>query len=232
MKHSSALLLLLVLSGAGCEPAVSGSRSQPARESTGGDARDAVAPAAESRQVEPESRTPPRSFSSIDEAIGVLCEAAETRDSQARLQASDWLARQGAAALPRLQVVLEDDQADTAARIAVCRVLGRLGPPALEVLCGQLDSDDQMVRLNALSQLPHLQPVTPDVVSALIGVLDHEDMRMRARAVQGLGSLGQRAEAAAPRLQQILNSKQDDQLRREAKKALQQVDPRRTLTFD
>jgi hypothetical protein len=227
-----ATLGLLLFFVAGCSPAASSSRSRdqaterPVRRTE--TVRNAPVRAASERSSKPAAR----SFASIDVAIQTLVSAADSRDTESRLQASDWLARQGSAAVGPLKAVLDDEQAGTAARIAACRVLGRLGPQALEALTAQLDSDDQMVRINALNQLPHLDPLPPAVVSTLIHVLDHEDARMRARAIQGLASLGPKAEAAAPRLQQILNSGDQDQLRSEAKKALQQVDPRRTLTFD
>ena len=233
MNCKQVVVGVLLLAVAGCSPVVSrtdsggsGKTARASRKKTGGRSTSATSKPAKRPSVAPDA------FLNIDEAVETLVSAADSRDSKRRLEASDWLAMQGAPAIPRLSSVLEDEQAGTAPRIAACRVLGRLGPPALEPLIGQLNCSDQMVRINAVDQLPHIDPCVPQVVETLIKTLDHEDDRMRQRAVKGLTRLGSKAQAAAPRLLQILSSSDNDQLRNDAKQALKSVDPRRTLTFD
>jgi HEAT repeat protein len=171
-------------------------------------------------------------FATVEEAVEAMCRAAEERDSDARLRASGWLSTRGEAAVAALRAVLDDEQAGTASKIAACRALGRLGPPAVETLLAHLDSDDPLVRLNALDQLPHIRPPSRQILDSLIAALDHSDPRMRQKAIRGLGLMGPTAKDAAPHLQQILNAKEDETLRADAKDALKKVQPRRTLTFD
>lgn len=235
------LLLGLVLlpALAGCSPArrpetAGAGRSRPAaaNHASASQSRPSRPAANQTAARETEAEVPADAFASVDQAVEALVRAAQQRDSQQRLRASGWLARQGAAAVPALRGVLDDQQADTAAKIAACRALGRIGGPATETLIAQLDDSEQLVRINALDQLPHIRPPTRQIVEVLIGALDHDDPRMRQQAIRGLAILGPTAKDAAPRLQEILNAREDEALRSEAKKALEQVDPRRTLTFD
>lgn len=221
MKRLAASLCMACL--VGCVPATS---SPPAPKPV---AQQPHAPPPSQPVVQIKSA--PTDFSSIDEAVKALSAGAESGDSKKYLTATDWLIKQGGASIAPLGELLANPQTGLKTAIATCRALGKLGPDAAPHLINALAIDKpQLLRVNGAEQLGVIEPTNDDIVNKLISLLDDEDQRVRLYATKALGHIGTPAGKAGPRLQSILNSRDEEEgLRSEAKAALKNVNPRRTL---
>jgi len=225
MKRTQIVALVLAL--AGCDTAVpQGGAARPVGKpaATGGTAAT-PRPAAATASV-PAKAQVRQSFTSLDEALGVLRQSVATEDRQQEQAASTWIARQGPAAIPVLATSLGDGGADLGYRLAVCRTLGYLGPAAAGPLIEATRGDTELVRLNAVATLGVLRPAEEKTIDTLVRLLDHADVKMRCEAIRSLGQIGKPAEKATARLQEILNSGASNMERGHASAALKKVAPR------
>ncbi len=175
---------------------------------------------------------PQDTYAGIPQAIDALVQSAEQSEMEQRNQATRWLVMQGPEAVPPLADLLLEETRSDATRVAACRALGGLGPPAEDTLIAALDCDSQPVRVGAVVELSRLRPASPTAIATLLALVDDEDQRVRQMAIRGLGSIGPEAKQAVGRLVSVLNSGEDEVLRREAKQALQRIDPRRRLNVE
>ena len=216
-----------IVSLVGCGPVPSGN-------SAGGRAKPA-APAAEKpavKQPVPEAPKPDpvqTTFADVDEAIAMLGLAEAARKKEQVVAADAWLKARGPSIVPKLLAACKNQSADQFERVAACRTLGQMGPPATEAMIELTDSDLQLVRLKSAEFLGLIRPASTRIVDALIELLDHEDVGVQQLAIKGLGRIGSAAKRAGPRLQEILNSDADERLRDQAADAIRKVAPRRTM---
>lgn len=229
-----AAMILLV----GCGPAVS-HKSAGKSSAKNGKPKKIVAKAT----VAPSPPAPPPkkftvaadAYPGIPEALAALLLAAESagdgdeQTREERLKATGWLAMQKEAAVAPLAEKLSDESVGRAGKIVICRTLGQVGPAAEAPLTAALESEEQLVRINAAEQLAIIKPTNESIIKTLIGLLDHEDPRTRERAIKSLGFIGPPAKDAKDPLLAILNSNADEGVRAEAKKALKSVNPRHTF---
>lgn len=236
MKKFAAISLLLLL--AACGPA--NSQKSPGKSSVkhGQPKKSAAKTKSETAPVAPEPKkltVAADAYPGIPDAIAALLSAAESAQDgdkathEERLRATAWLAQQKEAAVSPLAEKLADESVGLAGKIVICRTLGQVGPAAEGTLTEALESDEHLVRINAAEQLAIIKPTSASIVKTLIDLLDHEDSRLRERAIKSLAFIGPPAKEAQPRLQAILNSDADENLRGEARRALAKVNPRRTF---
>ncbi len=126
---------------------------------------------------------------------------------------------------------MNDEQADLLQRIAVCRPLRKMGPPAKPVFQTALDSQSQQIQLNAIKGLGLIRPTDADIIQALNGNLDAEDERVQREAILALENIGPPAkEASTAKLIAILNdTSENEKLRDAARRALDEVNPRHSF---
>ncbi|MBC8869567.1 MAG: HEAT repeat domain-containing protein [Planctomycetes bacterium] len=174
----------------------------------------------------------PDSFAGIPEAINALADAAKNGDDDKLLQATKWLMIEGDAAVDPLAQVLNDEQADLAPRIAVCRTLRELGSKAKPALIQALGSESKQLQLNAIKALGLVRPADRDTVQTLMDLLDSDDERLQLEAILALGNIGPPAkDMCGERLVGILNDAEENgTLRDAAKRALKNINPRRKFT--
>lgn len=237
MRRLAILVLAIAIAGCGAEPA----KKAGGKTAKNGKPKKPVVvaqakPAPEPAPPEPKKYTVPAdAYPGITEALNSLILAAEsdegneTADRDERFRASAWLAMQKDAAIAPLTEKLEDDGVGVGTKIMICRTLGQMGPAAEDSLTSALESDEQLVRINAAEQLAIIKPTTAGIVNTLIGLIDHEDPRTAERAIKSLAHLGPSAKASKDRLLEVLNSNADEGLRGEAKRALTKVNPRKTF---
>jgi HEAT repeat protein len=223
------LIASLILSG--CQPTGSipdkGQQQAKADRSTASKKTTPVTTPKSTAKTE----VPQDAYQDVTEAIAALIEAAKTSDTRAFERAETWLVRQGAPAVDPLAQILNDEQADMVMRIAVCRPLRKLGPPAIPVFKRALESSSLLVQLNAIKGLGSIRPAGADSISTLGGLLDAEQDRVRREAILALANIGPPAkEACAGRLIALLNDTEENEtLRDAAKRALEEISPRRTF---
>jgi HEAT repeat protein len=241
MKKLATALLILFLIGCGTAAsqksgAIAAKNGKPKKPATKAPAKVAAKPAASAPAPPPKKYiVAPDAYGDIPEALVALLLAAESSgenedaDREERFKASAWLALQKEAAIEPLVEKLNDENVGLASKIVICRTLGQIGLPAEAPLTAALESDDQLVRINAAEQLAIIKPTSPSIVQTLIALLDHDDPRTAERAVKSLAHIGPPAKDSADRLLAILNSDADEGLRSEAKRALKSVSPRKTF---
>jgi len=109
-------------------------------------------------------------------ARSALVRAAQYRDWGVREIIADSLGRIGPSAVPALIVALSDE--DREVRIAACRALARMGPPAekaVPALTAALDDPDEDVGQHAARALGQIGPAAADAVPAMLERLREPD---------------------------------------------------------
>ena len=184
-----------------------------------------------STQPKPAPRVTPDAFASLDAAIESLKSAAKASDTEAFVRAEQWIVMQGDAGIGPLGQILNDPQADLEHRIAVCRTLRRLGPKANAPFQQALGDASQQIQLNAIKGLGLIEPTDPEIIRTLQGYLKHKEPRFRTEALFALANVGPPAQQAVEKkLISMLNDMQENEtVRGAAKKALEEVAPRRTF---
>lgn len=169
-------------------------------------------------------------FDSVPAAISALTLATDAQFDEDRYQATEWLVMQKDAAVAALAEEVADSSTSARSQIVIARILGRIGTPeAARKLVVMTSAESHMGAVNAIQQLGTIKPSSPDTIEKLIGLLEHPDDRRRLEAVNALGKIGQPAAAASSQLVAIQNSQDNDALRQAARRALEKVDPRKTL---
>jgi hypothetical protein len=179
----------------------------------------------------PAPRVAPDAFANLDAAIESLKSAAKASDTEAFVRAEQWIVMQSDAGIEPLGQILNDPQADLEHRIAVCRTLRRLGPKAKAPFEQALNDASQQIQLNAIKGLGLIEPTEPEIIRTLQGYLKHKEPRFRTEALFALANIGPPAQQAVEKkLIDILNDMSENEtVRGAAKKALEEVAPRRTF---
>ncbi|HEX5033245.1 MAG TPA: HEAT repeat domain-containing protein, partial [bacterium] len=155
----------------------------------------------------------------------------DEKTGQELLQVETWLQMQGDKIAPELATQVKDTSGPLATRFTACRVLMKLGPgTATPILMEATSTEPREVRVKAIECLGRLKPTSQEIVEKIISLIDDPDDEHRKAAIRALASIGKPAGAAKDQLQAILNDTQEDEtIRSLAKKALQEVDPRKGL---
>jgi HEAT repeat protein len=174
---------------------------------------------------------PADAYENTAAAIEALLQAAQKSDTDDFNRAETWLVTRADSAVAPLGKILNDEQGDLLQRIAVCRPLRKMGPPAKPVFQAALESSSQQIQLNAIKGLGLIRPTDAQIIEILNGYLDAEDERVRREAILGLENIGPPAEqASTAKLIAILNDTEENEtLRDAARRALDEVNPRHTF---
>jgi len=222
------VLMLWLLPGCGPDtksPSAKGAKSGAGKASTG---PAAATPAA---QPKPAPHVPLDAFPDLAAAIESLKTAAKASDTDNFVRGEQWIVMQGEAGIEPLGQILNDPQAEMEHRIAVCRTLRRLGTKAKVPFKQALADKSQQIRLNAIKSLGLIEPTDRDIIQTLDSYLDEKDVRTRTEAIFALANIGPPAkDAAAEKLIKMLNDpKENETIRGAAKRALDEIAPRRTF---
>jgi HEAT repeat protein len=165
------------------------------------------------------------SNSGSNESVALLSGAMKDSDGEIRAAGVRGFARaepdKGAATAGAIAMLADPDES---VRRAAAGALGGLGEPARDSatapLVALLDHDqDREFALDALRQL------RIRTVPTLLPLLDHGDARVRLFACERLGRIGAAARDAVPTLQKLAQGDgQPDYVRREARRAVQQIE--------
>jgi len=220
------LVASLFLIGCGETPPVSPKR-KPAAQPTA------------SRDVDPLIETKPvevfaDEFPSVEAALTELQRATELPDGEeqnrAILRCQMWLALKPEETVPFVAQRAADPRQSLAMRIHACRILGGLGPTAIDPLLAIAEkADSSQLRRKALESLGRLKPHEPQPIQRLIALLDDADPQVQWQTIATLQQIGEPAQAAAEKLQHLRQKHPDEHIRVSAGEALKKVDPRRTL---
>ena len=228
----AALLIVSVFVFTGCQ---SQSDTSAQRESSGAkNSATAKRDAAKPKQAPPPptpKEVPADTYDSPAAAIEALLQAAKKSDTDDFNRAETWLVARADSTIEPLGQILNDEQADTLRRIAVCRPLRKMGPQAKPVFQTALDSQSQQIQLNAIKGLGLIRPTDANIIQTLNGYLDAEDERVRREAILALENIGSAAkEASTAKLIAILNdTSENETLRDAARRALDEVNPRHSF---
>jgi HEAT repeat protein len=165
------------------------------------------------------------------EAVPILEAALYDQYPGVRLAATESLIHidppKAKAALPMLHALCRST--DPEIRLGAVQGLQEVDPEqakqALPMLTAELYSENLLLRPVAATWLVRIAPDQAlQAVLALLSSIEERDPRVRLQVAQTLGELGKKAREAVPALRRLL---QDDvpEVRREAIKALQQIDP-------
>ena len=169
-------------------------------------------------------------FDSVADAISALTLATDAQFDDERYKATEWLVMQKDVAVPPLSEAVSENSSSSRTQIVIARILGRIGTPAAAgELVKMTTAENSMGAINAIQQLGAMKPAGAEAIDQLVSLLDHQEERRRLEAVNALGNIGQPAAAASKRLVAIQNSQDSDSLRQAARRALEKVDPRKTL---
>lgn len=173
---------------------------------------------------------PADAFDNVADAVSALTLATDAQFDEERYRATEWLVMQKDAAVAPLAEEVKETSANPRSQIVIARILGRIGTPAAaQELVVMTTAENHLGAINAIQQLGVIKPPSPDTIENLIRLLEHQDDRRRLEAVHALGKIGQPAAAASKQLVAIQNSQDNDTLRQAARRALEKVDPRKTL---
>jgi hypothetical protein len=224
------VLIAWLLPGCGADAKPSAAKRAKSAAKNASASRDA------GHSVTSRPKSPPRepddAFSSLDAAIESLKTAAKASDTEGFVRAEEWIVRQGRAGVEPLGKILNDPLAEMEHRIAVCRTLRRLGPRAKAPFKQALGDESKQIQLNAIKSLGLIEPTDADIIRTLVGhVNDKNDVRTRMEAIFALANIGAPAkDAVGAKLVGMLNDPNEDEvIRGAARRALDTVDPRRTL---
>jgi HEAT repeat protein len=161
----------------------------------------------------------PRAVESIPEIAAALA------DPEYAPEAGLALSFMGSPAVPPLRDALQSDE--PVVRREALRALGKLRERAsidpqlvIPVLLASLKDDDAQVRQVAVTYLGIVRDRPPEEVAGLIGALQDPDAPVRQSAALALSSYGADAEPAVPALQRVSAKDPDDDVKREAARAL------------
>lgn len=172
-------------------------------------------------------------YADIPQAIAGLKNASVSGDQKELAKVIGWLILQGPAAVPPLREIMLNDQADAQIRITACRILGQLGPAAIDTLVAGLHNESQPIRINSAKHLANIKPTTRDelnkMVRPLIETLGHDDLNTRRYACKALASIGPPAKDAIEPLLKILKTENDATMRADANAAFKAINTRRTF---
>lgn len=223
------VLILWLLPGCGpdAKPASAKGGKASAKKTAPGQAAE---PAAKI-QPKPAPAVPADAFPNLPAAIESLKAAAKASDTESFVRAEQWIVMQGSAGIEPLGKILNDRQAEMEHRIAVCRTLRRLGPQAKVPFKQALGDASQQIQLNAIKSLGLIEPTDQDIIQTLDGYLDDADVRKRTEAIFALANIGAPAkDAVGEKLVKMLNDpKENETIRGAARRALDEVAPRRTF---
>jgi hypothetical protein len=226
---SGIVLMLWLLPGCGpdAKPSAPKAAKAPAKKTSAGPTAEPPVMA----QPKPAPSVPSDAFPDLAAAIGSLKTAAKASDTESFVRAEQWIVMQGDAGVGPLGKILNDPQAEMEHRIAVCRTLRRLGPKAKVPFKQALGDKSQQIRLNAIKSLGLIEPTDQDIIQTLDGYLDDEDVRTRTEAIFALANIGSPAkDAVGEKLIKMLNDpKENETIRGAARRALDEVAPRRTF---
>ncbi|NLF73462.1 MAG: HEAT repeat domain-containing protein [Candidatus Anammoximicrobium sp.] len=179
----------------------------------------------------PAPSVPADAFPDLAAAIQALTTAAKASDTPSFVRAEQWIVMQGDAGVEPLGQIVNDPQAQMEHRIAVCRTLRRLGTKAKAAFKQALTDKSQQIRLNAIKSLGLIEPTDQDIIQTLDGYLGNKDVRTRTEAIFALANIGPPAkDAVGDKLVKMLNDpKEQETIRGAARRALDEVAPRRTF---
>jgi hypothetical protein len=166
----------------------------------------------------------------ITPAIPALLRAINDEDPGVRMNAANPLGKIGETHREVLPVLLRAMRnKDRMVRGNIVVSLGRFQRPsdAIPPLLKALEDPDASVRVRAVNSLRRIAPETEaklDMVTLPLRCANDPDWRARIYAVEALGHSGNRARAAVPVLQRLLQDG-DASIRRAATNALKQIDP-------
>lgn len=212
----------------GCDTPRPSSRSETGK---GAAKKTAGNSASTKPKPKPAPQVAPDAFANLDAAVESLKSAAKASDTEAFVLAEQWIVLQGDAGVAPLGRILNDQGDDLEHRIAVCRTLRRLGPKAKAPFQQALGDASPQIQLNAIKGLGLIEPTNPEIIRTLQGYLEHEEPRFRTEALFALANVGPPAQKAVEKkLIRMLNDvNENETVRGAAKKALEEVAPRRTF---
>ncbi|MCU0875959.1 MAG: HEAT repeat domain-containing protein [Pirellulaceae bacterium] len=212
----------------GCDTSPPSSRAE---NSKGAAKKTAGNSASTKPKPKPAPQVAPDAFANLDAAVESLKSAAKASDTEAFVLAEQWIVLQGDAGVAPLGQILNDQGADLEHRIAVCRTLRRLGPKAKAPFQQALGDKSPQIQLNAIKGLGLIEPTDPEIIKTLQGYLEHKEPRFRTEALFALANVGPPAQKAVEKkLISMLNDvNENETVRGAAKKALEEVAPRRTF---
>lgn len=156
------------------------------------------------------------SVTAVDQITGALAD----KDSVVRGEAAIALAAIGppaASAVPQLQKIVADQMEDPGARYSAAYALGRIGEaaaPALDMLRGLSESDDELMATVAVWAALKIEPGNTEffetAMPRLRKALQAESDLARLEAAVALGEIGSHAKTAIPILEVI---EEDDPVR-------------------
>ena len=156
------------------------------------------------------------SVTAVDQITGALAD----KDSVVRGEAAIALAAIGppaASAVPQLQKIVADQMEDPGARYSAAYALGRIGKaaaPALDMLRGLSESDDELMATVAVWAALKIEPGNTEffetAMPRLRKALQAESDLARLEAAVALGEIGSHAKTAIPILEVI---EEDDPVR-------------------
>lgn len=203
-------------------------QSSPAKQPAAGAAGKVVA-AGETHAVSTPAATV--QFANIEEAFDALRKALEAKNNPQIIAITNWLSRQGAAAVEPLTAQINDPNSTAEWQVTLVRALGGAGQPAVPALVEYAKQHDtREVRLKAVGFLSTIQPIGEDAISGMFAVVDDQDNQLAAMAIRGLGKAREAAKECVPKLISIMNSGRDDSVRNEAREALKKIELRRQFT--
>jgi hypothetical protein len=129
-------------------------------------------------------------------------------------------------AVPRLEHIVRDRDADRVIRWCAAWALGQVGPAARSAtgaLAAVLQTPDEPTALRERAG-QSLTQIGPDAVADLVKVVEGKDWAGRLMALEALGALGPRAKAALPALR-ALGRGDDVLLARAAAMAVRHIEP-------
>jgi HEAT repeat protein len=173
-------------------------------------------------------------FASVEEALTELDRVLEMPDgddrNRAEIRVQNWLAMQGGAAVPLVAQRASDAEQSIARRITACRILGKLGPGGVDTLIEiAAKGDSSQLRRKAIETLGIMRPAEKRSINALIAHLDDADTQVQWQTIDALIKIGEPAQAAASKLNELRQSHADESIRVSAGEALKKVDPRKTF---
>ena len=172
-------------------------------------------------------------FPNVDAALAeldrtlALPDGDERRESEIRVQG--WLVMQQDKAVPAVAAWAGDSQKPLPARITACRILSKLGPTGMDTLLGVADMGESIqLRRKAIESLGSMKPEKKSV-EKLIELLDDPDSQIKGQVIDSLIRIGEPAKGAAPKLNKLRQTHDEEQIRVAAGQALKKVDPRKTF---
>ena len=212
-----------------CILLVTGCNSESSKK-TGKESTKTASRAKKPKRRQPVIKVPQDAYSDLEAALNAATTAREKADDKAAQRAEIWLKQQGSGSIPALSTILHNQDAELPRRLAACRALAALGPPARAVLLKAISSDQRSLRIAATERISLIRPADKQTVEKLVELIDSDDQQWRRIAIQSLRRIGPSARMAIPKLDSLANGSKDEIIRAEALKALKIINPRHTLS--